>query len=113
MARRAKILNKSQYDHLARQVRELATQEDPSHSTSIDVAPIEDFLELKDKGGILRKLNIRIFFFVHKEDRSIVVLGTIGKHNDGPTPQGDKILMRNRKSRYLEAFTADKGARDA
>lgn len=98
------FLDRSQYDHLARQFRVLASQEDPSHSPTVDVRPIEDFHELRDKGGILKRLNVRIFFFIHKPRRSIVVLAAINKKNDGPTPLGDKVRARARKRRYLEGF---------
>ena len=50
------------------------------------------------------KLNVRVFFFVHKPSRTIVVLGTIKKEKDGPTSVGDKITMRRRKRLYLEKF---------
>lgn len=98
------FLNEDQYDHMASQVRELARQEDPTHSLTVDVRPIEDFYEIRDKGGILHKLNVRVFFFVHKSSRTIVVLGTIKKEKEGATPVGDKITMRRRKRLYLEKF---------
>ena len=96
------FLDADQYDHLARQVRELARQDDPTHSQAIDVRPIEDFHEIRDKGGILRDLNARVFYFAHKPTRTIVILGAIKKENNGPTPAGDKIRMRRRKRLYLE-----------
>lgn len=87
---------------MADQVRELARQDDPTHSRTVDVRPIEDFYEIRDKGGILKKLNVRIFFFFQKAARRIVVLGAINKKNDGPTPLGDKRTMQRRKRLYLE-----------
>jgi hypothetical protein len=98
------FLNQDQYDHLASQVKELARQQDPTHSDTIDVRPIEGFYEIRDKGGVLRKINARVFFFVHKPSRKIVILGTIKKENNGPTPNGDRISMRRRKRLYLESF---------
>jgi len=98
------FLDGDQYDHLARQVRELARQEDPTHSQTIDVRPIEDFHELRDKGGILQRINVRVFYFVHKPARIVVILGAIKKENNGPTPMGDKITMRRRKRLYLEKY---------
>lgn len=98
------LLNDDQYEHIAGQFRELARQDDPTRSQMVDVRPIEDFYELRDKGGILGKLNARVFFFVHKPARSIVVLTAFGKQNDGPTPSGDKIRGRVRKRRYLQSL---------
>lgn len=97
------FLNADQYSHLASQFRELAGQDEPSQSQTVDVRPIEDFYELRDKGGILRRMNTRIFFFIHKKMRTIIILGAIKKENDGATPTGDKITMRRRKRLYLQA----------
>jgi phage-related protein len=98
------FLNEDQYSHLACQVRELAAQEEPTRCETVDVRPIEDFHEIRDKGGILGKINARIFFFNHKETRTIVILGAIKKENDGPTPIGDLRTMRRRKRIYLESL---------
>jgi hypothetical protein len=95
------FLNEDQYAHLALQIQELARQEDPTHSSTIDVRAIEDFHELRDKGGVLRNLNVRVFFFVHDPSRAIVILGAVKKENDGPTQIHTKVTMRQRKSLYL------------
>jgi hypothetical protein len=55
------FLNEDQRDHVARQVRELAKHDDPTHSASIDIRPVGDLFEIRDKGGILRKINARVF----------------------------------------------------
>lgn len=98
------FLNEDQYDHVADEVRGLARQEDPTHSEAIDVRPIEDFYEIRDKGGLLGKINVRVFFFVHKPSRTLVVLGAIKKENNGPTPTGSKLTMRRRKRLFLEKY---------
>jgi hypothetical protein len=98
------FLSEDQYDHLAEQVRELARQDDPTHSETVDIRPIEDFYEIRDKGGILGKINARVFYFVHKPSRTMVVLGAIKKENNGPTPLGDKCRMRRRRRLYLEKY---------
>ena len=66
-----------------------------------DVRPIEGFHELRDKGGILGNLNVRVFFTLQKSESALVVLGVIKKQNDGPTPAGDKIRMRRRMRKYV------------
>jgi len=88
------FLDADQYHHMANQVRDLATHEDPTHSDTVDVRAVEDFHEIRDKGGILGKINARVFFFVHKPSRGIIVLGAIKKENDGPTPTGDRLRAR-------------------
>ena len=98
------FLGDDQYDHMANQVRELALQDDPTHSDTIDVKQIESFYEIRDKGGVLKKLNVRVFYFVRKETQTIVVLGVIKKENNGPTPICEKVTMRRRMRLYLERF---------
>ena len=79
-------------------------QEDPTHSQTIDIRPVEDFYELRDKGGILGRLNVRVFYLVHKTPHLIVILGVIKKENNGPTPTVDKVRMRRRQRHYLESL---------
>jgi phage-related protein len=95
------FLDTEQYAHLAAQVRELATQDDPTHSETIDVRENDGFYEIRDKGGALGKINARVFFFVRKSSRKIVVLGAINKKNDGQTPIGDRRRMQRRMKIYL------------
>lgn len=58
-----RFLSADQYHHIAMQIKELAREEDPTHSQSASVDAIEGFHELRDKGGILGAMNVRIFFF--------------------------------------------------
>ena len=104
------FLNDDQYEHLSLQVKELASQEDPTHSDTIDVRPIrnEEFLEIRDKGGVLRKINVRVFFCVVKATRTIAILGTIKKENDGPTPDEAITTMRSRRRRYIDSLRMNK-----
>ncbi len=96
-----KFLTEDQYKHLAAQVKELARQDDPTHSDTISVDAIEDYHELRDKGGILGGLNVRVFFCLDKRRSWLVILGAIKKQNDGPTPQPDKIRMARRKRKFF------------
>lgn len=96
------FLKEAQYRHLRQQVQELARNKEPTTSQVVDVRSIESFYEIRDKGGILGSLNVRLFFGVEKdESRTIVILGVINKKNDGKTPEGTKILMRRRWRDYL------------
>lgn len=95
------FLNSDQYQHMTMQVKEIAKEDDPTHSEFADVKSIEDFFELRDKGGILGGMNVRLFFFLDKRERFLVILGAIKKQNDGPTPKGDRKRMSRRKRRYL------------
>lgn len=103
----AAIMDEEQHEHMREQVRELARQPDPTHSATVDVRPIDDFFEIRDKGGILRRLNIRVFFFVNRDKTEIVVLSVINKKNDGQTRKADRVRAKYRMRRYLGA--ADEG----
>ena len=94
------LLSRPQYRHLADQFKELARHPDPTHSETLDLRPVEDFFELRDKGGILGKLNMRVFYTVDRTRRVIVVLGVIKKENEGATSVGDKIRIRRRMRKY-------------
>ena len=96
------FLNEDQYDHMADQVRELARQKDPIHSQTVDVKQVQDSYEIRDKGGILFPLNVRVFFFVIPKLKTIVVSGAINKQNNGPTPVGTLITIDRRRRKYLE-----------
>ena len=100
MGKESKVLNPEQRKHLSSQAKELARQNDPTHSDTLSLAAVEDFHELRDWGGILSGLNVRVFFGVDKKRRMIVVLGVIKKKNNGPTPLGDKVRMRRRWRKY-------------
>jgi hypothetical protein len=96
------FLNPAQYTHLRMQVQELAREEEPTRLETVDVRPVEKFFELRDKGGVMGNINVRLFFGLDKDGaRCILILGVINKSNEGKTPQGDKVLMRRRWRDYL------------
>lgn len=93
-------LDEAQYHHLVEQFQELARHDDPSRSDVLSIDKIEDFYELRDKGGPLGRMNVRVFYLIDKKPRAVVVLGFIKKEADGKTPLGDIMRMRRRKRRY-------------
>lgn len=97
-----RILNKSHYLHMVDQFRALAMEGDPTHPVTASVDAIEDFFELRDKGGPLGRINLRVFFIVEKEARRMVILGVIKKENEGQTPPATKQVMRTRRRKYLQ-----------
>jgi len=94
------LLTKDQMLHIRQQLRDLARHDEPSRSNTLSIDKIEDFYELREKGGILGKMNVRVFFGVNNSEREIVVLGVVKKENNGPTPIGDKVRMRYRWRKY-------------
>jgi hypothetical protein len=95
-----KLVGDLGYAHLRDQVQQLAREQEPSRSDIVDVRPVEDFFEIRDKGAPFGGANIRLFFGLDHEARVIIPLGTIKKQNNGPTPQGDKVRMRRRWQAY-------------
>lgn len=97
------FLSAAQYEHAACLMKDLADEDDPTHSTRQRVDAIENYHELKDKGGVLGKINLRIFFYVHRlpDNPLILVLGAINKGNEGQTSQAVKIRIRRRLRKYL------------
>src|SRR4051794_9773379 len=74
-----KFLNDDQYAHAVGLIEALAFEQDPTHPKTVDVRPFKgmDFFEVRDKGGVLGKINLRIFFTVDHDRKRIVVLGAI------------------------------------
>ena len=79
---------------------------------TVDVKSIEDYHELRDKGGVLGKINFRAYFFIDKVSRLIVVLGSDKKEEDGQTSQVVKIRMRFRLRRYRDAIAPKRQSGD-
>ena len=91
-----KLLNEEQYAHAVQLFESLAYETDPFKSEVHDIRDIEDFYELRDKGGILGNINLRIYFTLFKERRLIFVLKTYKKEDDGQVPSHIKISVRHR-----------------
>ena len=97
-----KFLNDAQYAHAADLIRTLDAEAAPTHPATLSVDAVEDIFEVRDKGGILGKINLRIFFIVRADAKAIVVGGAIKKEADGQTPSWAKIRMRARLRRLNE-----------
>ena len=94
------FLNEEQYAHVVDLLGALASEPSPTHANLVAVEAVEDFYELKDKGGILGKINLRVFFTVVPEEKAIVVLGAIKKESDGQTPTWAKTRIRYRLRKF-------------
>lgn len=79
------------YDHARSLVRQLATQDDPTHSEELDVVAVFDFFEIRDWGGVLYPVNLRIYYLVDRENRRIVILCV-----DDKKSQKLKVAIRER-----------------
>jgi hypothetical protein len=96
------FLTRGQYAHLSAQVRELARTDDPTHSETIDIRQVHNFCEIRDRGGILQKINARVFFFVDRPTRTILILGASNTNHDRETPIGTIRCMQRRMRRHLQ-----------
>lgn len=96
-------LDDAQYEYLADQVRELARQPDPTHADHLSIDAVDDFHELREKGGVLGRKNMRVFFSVHPDPwRVLVILGVKKKEADGQTPVHFKVTMSRRRRLWLD-----------
>ncbi len=106
-----KLLNDSQYEHVLYLFDDLARSDDPRRSETQDVRAIEDFYELRDKGGILGKINLRVYFAVFDNVRVILALSCHKKENEGKTPGYIKAKVRNRMRYAKELLSQEYGGR--
>ena len=105
-----KFLSETQYSHAVQQFETLATGADPRRSQMQDVRAVEDFFELRDKGGVLGRVNLRVYFAVLEDRRMILVLGCDKKEQDGKMATHMRIRMRNRL-RIAKDLLKDQGHR--
>ena len=110
------FLNEDQYSHVASQVQEMARETDPSHSQVVSVDAVEGFLELREKGGPLGKINVRVFFWLDTRElaggqrsHAIVILGAKKKESEGQTPVGWRLTMKRRLRKYRNGNYAGNG----
>lgn len=96
----AAFLNDEQYAHAVDLVRALASEADPSHPLTVTVEAVDNFFELKDKGGVLGKINLRIYFTFDSEQKTIVILAAIKKEAEGQTPTWVKTRVRHRLRKF-------------
>ena len=94
-----RFLNDEQYEHAVQLFDELAFESHPTQSQTQSVKPIREFYELRDKGGVLGKINLRVYFTVFKERGVIVVLSTYKKEDEGRPPDHIVTRVRNRLRR--------------
>ena len=99
------FLNDVQYDHAVDQFESLAFEMDPTHPKSaIDVKAHGDFYEMRDKGGVLRKINLRAYFIlVDKPNKTLIVIGAYKKEDEDQTPKHIVIKMKNR-AKYVKSL---------
>jgi len=91
-----KFLNDDQYAYVVELFDQLACEQNPRLSHTQDVRPIDQFFELRDKGGILGKINLRVYFAVFDDERLLIALGCRKKEEEDQVPAFVVAKMRNR-----------------
>lgn len=81
-----KILSKPQYEHIKEILERLVDFGDKEELSDLSIEPIGSFWELREKGGILGRINLRIYFGTLPEDWELVIAKTYKKEDDGKTP---------------------------
>ena len=104
----SKFLNAQQYWHVADQISEMAREVEPCRCSTVDIAKIGDFWELKDKGGPLGKINLRVFFFVNTDLHEIVILGVHKKEDENQLRTSVITRISRRLRLYLQGTSPNK-----
>ncbi|HZZ29328.1 MAG TPA: hypothetical protein VFE46_15130 [Pirellulales bacterium] len=100
------VLTDGQYLHIKDHLKELTGFGARKFTTQLRIAPFEEFWELKEKGGVLGRKNIRIYFFHDTDDSDIILLMTDKKENDGQASPSIKYILRNRLRLYRQGHFA-------
>ena len=96
------FLNPGQYEHMTGVIKRLVDFNSPMEITDLRIEPIESFYELKDKGGLLGKINVRIYFAYVPDEGNIVVLKAYKKEEEGKVPRHVVITVLARLRSYLK-----------
>lgn len=91
-----KFLSEIQHDQLVLHFLEMANYEDPIGVKLGKVERIYDYYELKEKGGVFGKLNVRVYFTVEAKFRAIVVLACCKKEIEGQIKRHMKRRIESR-----------------
>jgi len=89
-----RFLTPVQYEHAVDLVKRTRDFNNPTDFCDLDIRSVQNIHEIRDKGGVLGRINLRIFFAYRK--RRIIVLGAIKKEDEGKTPEHIIIRMQNR-----------------
>jgi hypothetical protein len=94
------FLTETQYVHITNIIKLPANFDDPAAMSALRIEPIADFFELKEKGGILGKTNVRIYFGFDPNTRQVVVAKAYKKEVEGQTPRHVVINVQARLRAY-------------
>ncbi|WP_428939681.1 hypothetical protein [Fontivita pretiosa] len=96
------FLSPVQYAALVEDVKNLSDWPDGPRIQLLDIVSIDQFRELREKGGIYGKINVRVYFAYLPKSRAIYVLGAYKKEAEHQTPRHIVATMRNRLRRLKD-----------
>jgi mRNA-degrading endonuclease RelE of RelBE toxin-antitoxin system len=99
-----KFLSEEQIAHVVELFDQLAYEPDPARSERVDVRKIEDFYEVRDKGGVLGKINVRVYFTVLGKHRVILALHVYKKEDEGKPPRHVMTTVRRRLRKVMQQY---------
>lgn len=95
------FLTPAQYLHVVDLAKQLVGFGARRFDSALTIAKLQEFWELKDKGGVLGRLNVRVYFKYEVDRNEIIVLSTYKKEDDGKAPSHILLRLRNRLRAYL------------
>jgi hypothetical protein len=102
------FLNDGQYWHLVGLVRRLADFHKSSEIWDLDLKPIDQFWELRAKGSLLGRTNVRVYFADLQGRQEILILKARKKEEEGQLPRYVVINLEDRLSDYLAGFRKER-----
>jgi hypothetical protein len=95
------FMTMGQYVHVMDFVKQLVGFGTQTFDRTMRIEQLEEFWELKEKGSVLGRLNVRIYFAYVKVHNRIVLLSAYKKEDDGATPRHIILRLKNRLRMYL------------
>jgi len=95
------ILTPGQYEHVKDLLKQLVGFGSQTYDQMIRIEPFGDFWKFKEKGGVLGKINLRVYFAHVKSRNEVVLLLTYKKEDDGKVGSHMRIRLANRLRQYL------------
>jgi hypothetical protein len=95
-----KELNDGEYWHVVNILRKLVDFNDSAAMSELDIKPIDGIYELREKGGLLGKKNMRFFFDAFPKANKLVIARAYRKDEEDQTPRHIIINAHTRLAQW-------------
>jgi hypothetical protein len=95
------MLTDEQYWDLVGYIKRLYDFGNPKATSDLQIRRLEEFWELRVKGGFIRNINLRIYFAYLQERNEIVILMSYKKEEDHQVSSHIRIILEDRLEDYL------------